>query len=230
MVSPKHGTVSQQHNEGFGPRVERPPPSRQNSLRAAPGYEPSRGLASQADDASVFSTLSPIYSSSSSGSWTAHTNNTHSPPSLSEARTVPADEAHPHWVSSPSWTDSSSALSGSLLSAERPPVLWMPYFIELFFANHGSTYPFIAYHDVADAFLRSTLSPLLSTLIAALAAPCVRGHEILLYRLLIFRTFIRYSNTVPELAGLDPVTAAEYYVLQAKVRSRSCAGRSPAPV
>jgi hypothetical protein len=110
MVSPKHGTVSQQHNEGFGPRVERLPPSRQNSLRAAPGYESSRGLASQADDALIFSTLSPISSSSSSGSWTAHTNNTHAPPSLSEARAVPADEAHPHWVFSPSWTDSSSAL------------------------------------------------------------------------------------------------------------------------
>jgi hypothetical protein len=94
----------------------------------------------------------------------------------------------------------------------------MPYFIELFFANHGSTYPFIAYQNVADAFLRSTLSPLLSTLIAALAAPCVRGHEILSYCLLIDRTFARYSNTVPELAGLDPVTAAEYYLLQAKVR------------
>ena len=95
----------------------------------------------------------------------------------------------------------------------------MTYFIQAFFDNLSSYFPFMSYEATVSQFLNQTMSPVLSSCIAALAARLVGSFVIRILAPYLTESNISSYVDCPEVTSLGVTNLQAAYCSNAEVGS-----------
>ena len=102
---------------------------------------------------------------------------------------------------------------------DQPHANLMTYFIQAFFDNLSSYFPFMSYEATVSQFLNQTMSPVLSSCIAALAARLVGSFVIRILTPYLTESNISSYVDCPEVTSLGVTNLQAAYCSNAEVGS-----------